>query len=221
MDLKEWMMDHKFYLLAAVLLVAGGFYYYYVYQPEAAPKSQQISTVETSSAASKIAAKQAEQKKQPEKIKTVMVDVKGEVRHPGVYRANDSDRVNDVIKRAGGITAKADESQVNFAAHVQDEMLIYIPAKGQAEAGVTPPAAVTATVPSSANGNGTTNGKININQAAQSELENLPGIGPAKAEAIIQYRTENGPFQAAEDLKKISGIGEKTFEKLKDSISVQ
>lgn len=217
------MVDHKFYLLAAVLLIAGGVYYYYLYQPDAAVEKQAI----RNDAVNVTKTKQAGQQKVPEKPKTVMVDVKGEVKHPGVYPANASERVNDVIQRAGGLTGKADENQVNLAAHVQDEMLIYIPAKTKdKEAGSLLPSAPSAGAQAAApgvstgsNGNGANTGKVNINKADETELQNLPGIGPAKAAAITQYRTENGPFQAVEDLKKVSGIGDKTFEKLKDSIS--
>jgi competence protein ComEA len=63
--------------------------------------------------------------------------------------------------------------------------------------------------------------KININKADENELQNLTGIGPSKAAAIVQYRQDNGPFSTNEDLKKVSGIGDKTFEKLKETISVQ
>lgn len=217
-------MEHKIYLASAVCLIIVGLYYYVVYQPDAASK-QQISTVEQNAAVNKPPTKQVDSPKQSEKVKTVMVDVKGEVKLPGVYPAKDSERVNDVIKRAGGLTAKADQSQVNLAAHVQDEMMIFIPAKGEAarnpQAGAASPAATNSQAGTpGVNSNSAINGKININQADENELQNLPGIGPSKATAITQYRTENGPFQTVEDLKKVNGIGDKTFEKLKDSISV-
>lgn len=147
----------------------------------------------------------------------VIIDVKGEIKLPGVYHSNQNERVIDVINRAGGLTDHADQTQVNFAAHVQDEMVIYIPAKGEVTAG---PANIPASTGPS-NGSSTKGGKININKADENELQNLPGIGTAKAASIIQYRQENGSFQTIEDLKKISGIGDKTFDKLKESITVQ
>jgi competence protein ComEA len=123
----------------------------------------------------------------------------------------------DVIGRAGGLTDQADQTQVNLAEHVVDEMVIYIPAKG--EEGDT----LTTSGPSSnsSGGTGQNQGKIDLNKADEQELQNLPGIGPAKAAAIIEFRNTSGPFKTIEDLKNISGIGDKTFEKLKDLIVVK
>lgn len=149
---------------------------------------------------------------------TVIVDVKGAVKHPGVYEAKDQDRVIDMINKAGGLAETADETQINFALRVEDEMVIYIPAKGEqteelAEIEI-------ANIPGSPN-KADNDGKVNINIADESKLQTLTGIGPSKAAAIIEYRETNGPFQTIEDLKSISGIGEKTFEKLKDQIKVK
>ncbi|PFO03837.1 competence protein ComEA [Bacillus sp. AFS076308] len=152
---------------------------------------------------------------QPENI---MVDVKGQVNRPGVYQSNTGERVIDVIGRAGGLTEQADQTQVNFAEHVEDEMVIYIPGKGE-EGSSLPSSIGTSGTVSSADGQ--KQGKININKADEQELQNLPGIGPAKAAAIIEFRNTSGPFKAIEDLKNISGIGDKTFEKLKDLIAVK
>jgi len=148
----------------------------------------------------------------------VIVDVKGAVKHPGVYEAKDQDRVIDMINKAGGLVETADETQINFALRVEDEMVIYIPAKGEqteelAEIEI-------ANIPGSPN-KADNDGKVNINIADESKLQTLTGIGPSKAAAIIEYRETNGPFQTIEDLKSISGIGEKTFEKLKDQIKVK
>ncbi|MYL63002.1 hypothetical protein GLW07_06475 [Bacillus hwajinpoensis] len=140
-------------------------------------------------------------------VTIVLVDVKGAVVTPGVYEVSANGRVKDVIQKAGGFLEEADQAQLNLAGKVIDEMMIYVPIKGE-----TTVAAGSVTAES---------GLISINTADLIELQELPGIGPAKAEAIIQYREENGPFSASEDLQNISGIGEKTFEKLKDLITVQ
>ena len=136
----------------------------------------------------------------------VLVDVKGAVTTPGVYEVHANGRVKDVIQKAGGFLKEADQTQLNLAGKVTDEMMIYVPLLGE-----TP-------VASSAKNE---TSLISINTADLTELQQLPGIGPAKAEAIIQYREEEGPFGVVEDLQNISGIGEKTFEKLKDLITVQ
>ncbi|GAB3795251.1 helix-hairpin-helix domain-containing protein [Virgibacillus kimchii] len=138
----------------------------------------------------------------------VMVDVKGQVKNPDVYEVPADSRVNDVILKAGGFTEDADETQVNLAQKVQDEMIIMIPSTGENEE--------TAKVLNGA----VHKGKVRINFADPAEIETLSGIGPAKAEAIIQYREDNGPFQTAEDLLNISGIGKKTLENMIDNIII-
>jgi competence protein ComEA len=153
--------------------------------------------------------------KEPETVKSVekvYVDVKGEVVHPGLYEVRQGDRLKFVIDRAGGFTAEADKKVINLAVKVSDEMMIYVPKIGEIE---TPRLDIS--IP------GADSGKdgININTATQQEFETLPGIGPAKASTFIQYREENGPFKAIEEIKNISGVGEKTFEKLKEYIYVQ
>lgn len=213
--MKDWLIEHKFYVLAAVFIAFGGVYYFYVYE-ESLP-NQSISGIENKlqsevkEGENKNLANKAEQ---PEKI---MVDVKGQIKQPGVYLSNIGERVIDVIGRAGGLTDQADQSQVNFAEHVQDEMVIYIPAKGEEGLTTPGPSGGSTTGSSSASHN---QSKININKADENEFQNLPGIGPAKATAIIEYRNSSGPFKAIEELKNISGIGDKTFEKLKDLVVV-
>ncbi|SFE28452.1 helix-hairpin-helix domain-containing protein [Alteribacillus iranensis] len=145
-----------------------------------------------------------------EKPINIIIDVKGEVNQPGVYRLTEDKRVIDAIDKAGGMTEKANPNQVNFAEKIRDEMVIYVPSEDEEmEAPI-----VTA--------GGVTNGddKVRINYASENELETLPGIGPAKAEAIISYREENGLFTTGEELTNVSGIGEKSWEKLKDLITV-
>ncbi|WP_233713319.1 helix-hairpin-helix domain-containing protein [Lederbergia citri] len=141
----------------------------------------------------------------------IFVDVKGAVKIPGIYEAIESDRVFDMIEKAGGLVEKADEGQVNFAQKVYDEMVIYIPKVGEEVENLF----FNDTSPSKQND------KVNINKANSVELETLPGIGPAKATAIIEYREENGPFKQVEDIQKISGIGAKTFERLQDLITIK
>lgn len=151
----------------------------------------------------------------------IIVDVKGAVHKPGVYKAKDGDRVVDIIERAGGLKDSAEEDAVNFAMRVSDEMVLYIPKKGENVEQLETIAAAQSGGGGASGGGVSNDGKVNLNKASNSELETLPGIGPAKAQAIIDYREQNGPFKAVEDLISVSGIGEKTFEKLKDQITVR
>ncbi|RFU66168.1 helix-hairpin-helix domain-containing protein [Bacillus sp. V59.32b] len=145
----------------------------------------------------------------------VKVDVKGAVKSPGVFTAKAGERVIDLVTKAGNFTENADKNKVNLAQLVEDQMVIYVPEVGEDAVSSGMPAEGTAVGSQGAEGD-----KINLNTAAESDLDTLPGIGPAKATAIIEYREKSGPFQAIEDLKNISGIGDKTFEKLQDSITV-
>lgn len=147
----------------------------------------------------------------------IYVDVKGEVQAPGMFEMQAGDRVQDAILKAGGFTEEADQMQVNLAGLLTDQMMIVVPKHGQELAGSEQSLAMAAVgSPSGEDAN-----LININTAEANELTELPGIGPKKAEQIIAHREANGSFQKIENLTDVSGIGEKTFEQLKDKITVQ
>lgn len=141
---------------------------------------------------------------------TYIVDIKGEVNRPGVYEVNTTSRVNDVIQLAGGFTDEADQNFVNLAQKVQDEMVIIIPKIGEEHQILSGSSNMTID-----------DSRVNINQASKEELETLPGIGPAKAQAILDFREENGSFKEVEDLLQVNGIGEKTLENLIEYIDVR
>jgi len=143
----------------------------------------------------------------------LLVDIKGAIKHPGLYKINEGDRVQDVIDLAGGLKEDADEKQVNLAQRLQDEMVIYIPTIGEEIEHIQPNI-------SSTNTQNAQDGKVAINHATAEEIQTLNGIGPKKAETIIAYREENGPFHTIEDLLNVSGIGEKTLENIRDQITV-
>lgn len=212
--MKEWFIEHKFYVLLAIVISNGGLYYLFFNQPES---KQSVNALEKNVFLNEKENKKEDSQSNIEKAETVIVDIKGQVNHPGVYQSNQEERVIDVIKKAGGFTSKANEGVVNLAARVKDEMVIYIPAKGEVIS--NQPANSISNLSSA--GEEINNKKINLNTADETELQNIPGIGPSKAAAIAAYRKENGPFQSIEDIKNISGIGEKTFEKLKEEIVVQ
>lgn len=150
----------------------------------------------------------------------ILVDVKGAVKHPGVYKLEEDARVVDAIQLAGGYTAKAQSKKINHAQKVTDEMVIYVPKKGEKEEAIDFFASQAESNSTSVAGQGAV-AIVNINTADTTQLQTLNGIGPAKAQTIIEYRETNGQFTAIEDLLKVSGIGEKTLEKLRNSISVQ
>ena len=157
---------------------------------------------------------EAESKKENIELKSneVVVEIKGEVDKPDIYWLKEDQIVADLIKMAGGLTDKADISNINRAEKLRNHQSIVIPSIDDTK-NVANSSTTTA---SSSNANGL----ININTATESELDSLPGIGPAKAKQIIKYREENGGFNAIEDLKNIKGIGEKAFQDLQDKIIV-
>lgn len=148
----------------------------------------------------------------------VTVDVKGAVVKPGVYTLKASARVTDAIQEAGGMTEDADAKSVNLAASLSDEEVIYVANKdenvsvlGQSGTGQV----------SEKGGQALSkDGKINLNTATSEELQTISGIGAKRAEDIIAYRESHGGFQSVDDLKNVSGIGDKTLDKIRESIYV-
>lgn len=167
-----------------------------------------------------------EEPKVTEAKETIRVDVKGMVKKAGVYELAKDSIVNDAIKKAGGLTSKADTTNVNLSKSLTNEMVIYIPKKEEVTKSVVNDALVDKSNSvgfidnESSNETTNTTTKVNINTATLKELITLSGIGESKAQAILEYRTKNGNFKTLEDLKKVSGIGEAAYEKIKDNICI-
>lgn len=164
---------------------------------------------------------------------TLMVDVSGAVKKPSVVELPANSRVQDAIDAAGGLKKDADITNVNRAAFVSDGEKILIPSKNPAGGSISSDGmsdgSSSGLSGGSSNGSATNssqtssssgivNGKVSLNSASSEELQTLTGIGPALATRIIEYREHNGSFKTIEDLKQVSGIGDKTFDKLKDFI---
>jgi len=143
----------------------------------------------------------------------VVVDVAGAVNQPGVYRLPSSARVEDALKRAGGATRRADLSQVNRAAKVEDGRQILVPAR------VRPPAAGVA-APAQAPPGSPGAQPVNLNTATLEQLDQLDGVGPSTAQKILDYRQEHGGFGSVDELDQIAGIGEKRMAALREHVRV-
>ena len=139
----------------------------------------------------------------------IFVDVKGAVKHPGVFETTKDKRVKDLIEEAGGLLDDADTSTLNLSQKVKDQMVIYVLKHGEK------PKQISDGGSSSSNTD-----VININTANKEQLMKISGVGKTKAEAIISYREKNGDFKKKEDIIKVRGIGKATFEKIKDKIEV-
>jgi len=174
----------------------------------------------------------------PGERQTICVHVCGAVNHPDVYELASGSRVYEAVKKAGGFSEDADESYVNQAQVLSDGVKLVIPTlqetaaftsdeeempgigiiKGSS-AGQQDASSQTQDV-DAATGQDASDGRININTATEAELCNIPGIGAARAAAIIAYRQEKGGFSKIEDIMGVSGIKEGTYAKIKDSIKV-
>ena len=176
----------------------------------------------------------------------IYVEVKGAVNHPGVIKVNENNIINDVIALAGGLKDNAYTDNINLSKKVSDELVVYVFTKEEYkknsssnnthtntsstssskesyqidESTKNNISIITSSNSDEAPSQDTTSKLININTASAQELTSLPGIGETKANNIVSYRTENGYFKTIEDLKNVSGIGDATFEQLKDYITV-
>lgn len=160
----------------------------------------------------------------------VIVHVTGAVRQPGVVEVPAGARVTDAIEAAGGIAAGADTARINLARVVTDGEMIWVPTPGEEPPEQVPgspqqPSPSGPGPPQTTPGDGGSQGQsaaallVNVNTADQAQLEELPGVGPVTATAIIGWREENGPFTSAEELLEVDGIGPRTLEKLRPHVT--
>lgn len=141
----------------------------------------------------------------------LVVDVRGAVARPGVYHLAQGARVCDLLAAAGGPAANADLAAVNPAARLQDGQQVIVPREGEPVGGG---------VPSSGAAGAPSAGPVNLNTATPEQLDTLPGVGPATAQKIVDYRARNGGFRSIEDLKNVPGIGDARFETLRELVTV-
>lgn len=152
-----------------------------------------------------------------EEEETIKIHIAGAVVNPGIIEVTENARISDAIEKAGGLTNEADITNVNLAYQIKDAQKIYIPnIYGEKEAQIVISEAGEGVLGENKQESTT----ININNATQTELETLPGIGPSTALKIIKYRKEQGNFKEIEDIKQVEGIGEAKFESIKDYICV-
>jgi competence protein ComEA len=175
----------------------------------------------------------------------VVVHVAGAVHKPGVYHLPPEARGEDALKAAGGPTGDANTDAINLAAHIEDGSQLYVPTRKEQPAGGASPEADSAPAaappvktrakstasagavrkvgPRGSKSNKLTDpsqGKVDLNSASAEALQRLPGVGPAMAERLLEFRKENHGFHSVEDLLQVSGIGEKKFEKLRPFVTL-
>lgn len=144
----------------------------------------------------------------------IIVHICGEVKHPGIVELPDGSRIADAVELAGGAESDALLDAVNLAEVLMDGERVYIPSKGE----VTVESLINAGQNSEHQHSSSNSTKVNLNLAEKEQLMTLPGIGEVKAKAILAYRSQHGSFATITEVKKVEGIKEAVYEKIKDKI---
>ena len=214
MDILE-SQHQKIIIVLVVVILAGGGYWMLKHFHPALFLGEPDLVVETETTPPTPPSSTA----QPE----IVVHVMGAVKSPGVYHLSTDARVHEAIQKAGGKTDQADLHSLNLAAKMRDGEQIYVPDIRQTpDVGQTIPTSSSSAAPPqpsvrrSASSGGS---RININTATFQELQTVRGIGPTMAQRIIEYRQTSGRFATVDDLTNVKGVGEKTLEKIRDSIT--
>lgn len=223
-DMKKWIQKNRLFLsviaLSLVLVVMISTLIILLFTQQSSENIVVEPLEESRSKEEQQLEKEESSKKKEPSPEKLVVDIKGAVKNPGVYGVTSDMRLIDAINLAGGFTGEADQSQMNLALRLTDQLMIYVPKNGEEltmEQSLKQPVKSGEKVNEEVASKGL---KVNLNTASVAELQTLAGVGLKKAEDIILYREENGSFQQIEELTKVSGIGEKTYEALKEQLTV-
>jgi competence protein ComEA len=198
--MEKWLeLGKKYgYVLVLALVVVGSLFLFFSPEEDWS-ENEVLGAVESHTIESEL--------DESELAASIIVDIKGEVRKPGIYTLPRGSRLYELIQLAGGITEEGNQLSLNLAQELADQQLVIVPHEDDPIVDFSEVAIQDSQ-------------QININTADSSQLQQLPGIGAKKAEAIIAYREENGLFKKVDELKQVSGIGDKTYEALESLIGV-
>lgn len=205
------------------ILALGGILYYIFQDQEEYIDFEQLDVIENNGIENKIE-NTVEDSAKKEEEHIIVVHISGQVVNPGVISLEEGARIIDAIQEAGGLTNKADISEVNLAYVLSDAQKIYIPSIEEKEKRVVIEENENNKIVTSENGESKKQEEVlmvNINTASVEELQKLPGIGSSIATKIVTYRKENGKFNTIEDIQNVSGIGTSKFNKIKNNICVK
>lgn len=240
---KQYFVNKVLAVFILVILILGsgtlGFFLKQVYRPLETPVVEENKVISKAVQATITTGPREEEEE-------IQVYVTGCVYKPGVVTLKKGQLINDAIKMAGGATKEADLENINLAFKLEENVMLRIKPKSKngSTGSSAPVKSQTSsagkssetqkinsgadiirnsmdTVVGEAEAQNTKSSLLNINTASQTELENLPNVGPATAKAIIEYREKNGGFQKITDIMKITGIKQKTFDKIKDYICIE
>lgn len=216
--IKELLFEYWQYVALGLLAVSAGIIWLSGHRepaetPVAMSTSVQTSVSSTSSASSQSTASSS----------SGYVYISGAVRHPGLYHVTAGTRWADVVQQAGGLTKDADTAPVNLAQIAHDQENLAVPVRGSTSVSAGGSSAGSGTARATnqtANAASSSGPVINLNTATVTDLQQISGIGPKRAQDIIDYRDQHGGFKTVDELKEISGIGDKTFADLQPSVTV-
>ena len=226
-SLKEYLIKNKKTIILIIIilgLITGNIYQYLKNKEKISEKEEEL-TILTN----------LEIKEQKEEKELFKVDIKGEINYPGIYEIEEGKRVIDAINLAGGLTKNADTKANNLSLKVIDEMVIIIYSKDQIKEFTKTKEEEEKLIENCQKEennikndtcikqepiNTKEKTSVSINNATLEELMTIPGIGSSKAQKIIEYRNNNGPFTTIEDIKNVSGIGDGVYAKIKDYITI-
>lgn len=215
--------------LIIILLLLLGYYIYYqnsnIYKEfETSSNKEELLPYENEQEKNEEQEEISNQEETIEDVEIILVHITGEVKNMGVVELEKGARIIDAVNKAGGFTEYADTEEVNLAYELSDGIQIYIPGKKEdidnSERKYITTNSGDNVVMEEKRMEESNNILVNINEATQTELETLPGIGPSIALKIISYREKEGKFLTIEDIKNVSGIGDNKFEKIKELICV-
>ena len=208
----EFLKQRKIIIIIAILVIILLGWKYYDSKNYEEVNSQEILATNT----------KKENINSNEEEDMMAVHITGEVKKSGVVKIKEGSRIEDIIEAAGGLTENADITNVNLAFVVEDGMKIRIPSVNEEK---TDEDYITEDsgkgVIMTDENTSTSSSVININTASESELEQLPGIGPSISSRIVEYRNKNGKFKSIEDIKNVTGVGDSKFDKIKSLIRVK
>lgn len=206
--LEKWK-DYKLFILALLAASIVGIGFLYFQSDKKTDETGLVDIEQIANQALDTGKEEITNKEEPQA--TIVVDIKGAVVKQGVYELSSDKRVHDLIELAGGFLPEADPKSVNLAQKLSDEAVIYVGYQGENSNPLVASNDLDST---------TSTGKVNLNKASLSELQTISGIGLKKAQDIIAFREEHGRFKQLDELKQISGIGDKTFEKIQGELTL-
>ena len=207
----DFLKQRKVIIITVVVII--GFIFLKLYNNSESFNSEELYTSEKNIIS---------EKNTEEEEDIIVIHITGEVKKPGVVKIKQGSRIEDVISAAGGLTENGDITNVNLAYVVEDGMKIRIPSDNEgngSEDYITEDSGKGIIM--SEEGSDSSSSIVNINTANETELEQLPGIGPSISRKIVEYRNKNGKYKSIEDIKNVTGIGDSKYEKIKDFIKVK